>query len=475
MMMRIAASSPQVETLHPNFFTLQNIPSTPGFWRLAAMAGCLLASFFFSACEFAVIRLDRLALKEEAESGSRSARLLSSFLSDTGRFLSSLSVGNTVANLLLSSLVAISFAPSIAHIVEKVVPGAQNPASFEAPGAALLTLVLSYVVLVFGEIAPKQFALARGDAFARKAAPTLRLWAALISPAVFLVSGGAKLLLKAVGVKAPMVDATPVSEEQIMRQVEWGEEHGSIETDEKEMIENVFELKDLTAEDVMVHRKDVVALPTDVTWSEVRDAIRRNGVSRIPIYRGSIDTIEGILNSRDFLLRSTDSKNFSITPLLRKAMFVPETVKADILLKRMQKRKQSMAIVIDDHGGTSGIVTIEDLVEQVVGELYDEYDKDEDVIRIEKIGEGRWRIPGEAELDDVSETVGEELAEGEYTTLGGWLFERLASIPAQGAVVDVPELGLKMKVEKMDGHRIDSVLVVRSGASTPSEPAQSNN
>ena len=443
--------------------------SSTSLWRIAAMAGALLASFFFSACEFAVIRLDRLALKEEAESGSRPARTLSAFLADTGRFLSSLSVGNTVANLLLSSFAAITFAPPIARRLAAALPGEPDLAAVETASAALLTLLLSYAVLVFGEIAPKQFALARGEGFAHKAAGAMRAWAAIVSPAVFLVSGGAKLLLKLFGVRAPMADAAPVSEEQILRQVEWGEEHGSIETDEKEMIENVFELKDLTAEDVMVHRKDVVALPTDATWGGIRDTIRRTGVSRIPIYRGSVDTIEGILNSRDFLLRSTDSKNFSIAPLLRKAMFVPETVKADLLLKRMQKRKQSMAIVIDDHGGTSGIVTVEDLVEQVVGELYDEYDKEEDVIRIEKLGEGRWRVPGEAELDDVSEAVGAELEEGEYTTLGGWLFERLASVPAQGAVVDVPELGLQMKIEKMDGHRIDSVLVSR--ASDPSDPA----
>lgn len=415
-----------------------------------------------------MIRLDRLALKEEAESGSRSARILSSFLSDTGRFLSCLSVGNTVANLLLSSLAAISFAPPLARWISAALPGDQDLAAVETASAALLTLALSYAVLVVGEIAPKQFALARGDALARRAARPLRAWAAAVAPAVFLVNGGAKLLLRVFGVKAPLADAVPVSEEQIMRQVEWGEEHGAIETDEKEMIENVFELKDLTAEDVMVHRKDVVALPTDATWGGIRDTIRRTGVSRIPIYRGSVDTIEGILNSRDFLLRSTDSKNFSIAPLLRKAMFVPETVKADLLLKRMQKRKQSMAIVIDDHGGTSGIVTVEDLVEQVVGELYDEYDKDEDVVRIEKTGEGRWRVPGEAELDDVSEEIGVELPEGEYTTLGGWLFERLASVPAQGAVVDVPEFGLVMKVEKMDGHRIDSVLVSRTPA--PAQP-----
>ena len=236
------------------------------------------------------------------------------------------------------------------------------------------------------------------------------------------------------------------------------------------MIENVFELNDLTAADVMVHRKDVVALPADASWAEIRDTIRRSGVSRIPVYRGSIDTVEGILNSRDFLLRSADSKNFSIGPLLRKPAFFPETVKADLLLKRMQKRKLSFAVIVDDHGGTSGIVTVEDLVEQIVGDLYDEYDPPDDVVEIRKLADGRWRVPGEATIDDVNEAVGSELEEGEFNTLGGWIFERLSSIPSQGARLRVPEAGLEMQVERMDGVRIDSVLVSRLPSPAPQEP-----
>ena len=214
-----------------------------------------------------------------------------------------------------------------------------------------------------------------------------------------------------------------------------------------------------------------MALPVDAEWGEVRDTIRRAGVSRIPIYRDTIDTIEGVLNSRDFLLRSLDAKSFSIAPLLRKPMFVPETVKADALLKRMQRRKQAMAIVIDDHGGTSGIVTMEDLVEQVVGEIYDEYDSEDDVVRIERLGDGRWRVPGEASIDDANDALGAHLEEGEFGTLGGWLFERLSSVPSQGDVVEVPEHGLRMRVERMDGQRIDSVIVERTGPEPPAADA----
>ena len=430
------------------------------FWRFLVMACALLASFFFSASEFAVIRLDRLKVKQAAEEGSRRDRILAGFLSDTGRFLSSISIGNTLANLLLSSFAAITFAPPLARriVAADAAPGA------EALAAAAVTVVLSYAVLVFGEIAPKQAAIAAGERFAHRFAPLLRAWTWIVHPAVWLVSASARLVLRPLGVRPGDGLVPAVTEDQILLQVEAGEQQGTVEADEKEMIENVFELNDLTAADVMVHRKDVVALPAEASWEEIRDTIRRAGVSRIPIYRGSIDTIEGVLNARDFLLRSVDSRSFAIAALLRKPMFVPETVKADVLLKRMQKRKQSIAIIVDDYGGTSGIVTIEDLVEQIVGDLYDEYDGPDDVVEIKDLGEGKWLVPGESSIDDVNEALGTELEEGEFSTLAGWIVERLASVPAQGADVDVPEHGLSMKVVKMEGRRIDTVLVRKAAA-----------
>ena len=436
------------------------------FWRFLVMACALLASFFFSASEFAVIRLDRLKVRQAAEEGSRADRILAGFLADTGRFLSGISIGNTLANLLLSSFAAITFAPPL---VRRLVAADAGPGA-EATAAALVTFALSYAVLVFGEIAPKQAAIAAGERFAHRFAPLLRAWTWIVHPAVWLVSASARLVLRPLGVRPGDGLVPAVTEDQILLQVEAGEQQGTVEADEKEMIENVFELNDLTAADVMVHRKDVVALPAEASWEEIRDTIRRAGVSRIPIYRGSIDTIEGVLNARDFLLRSVDSRSFAIAALLRKPMFVPETVKADVLLKRMQKRKQSIAIIVDDYGGTSGIVTIEDLVEQIVGDLYDEYDGPDDVVEIKDLGEGKWLVPGESSIDDVNEALGTELEEGEFSTLAGWIVERLASVPAQGADVDVPEHGLSMKVVKMEGRRIDSVLV-RKAAAAPAADA----
>lgn len=436
--------------------------------RLLVMALALGASFFFSASEFAVIRLDRLKVRQAADEGSRADRILAGFLADTGRFLSGISIGNTLANLLLSSFAAITFAPPLARALVSALPGERPSAGAESAAAAAVTVALSFAVLVFGEVAPKQAAIAAGERWAHRFARVLRAWTWFVHPAVWLVSVSSRLALRPFGVRPADGLSPAVTEDQILLQVEAGEKQGTVEADEKEMIENVFELNDLTAADVMVHRKDVVALPADASWGQIRDTIRRSGVSRIPIYRGSVDTIEGILNSRDFLLRSADTKNFSIGPLLRKPVFFPETVKADLLLKRMQKRKISFAVIVDDHGGTSGIVTVEDLVEQIVGDLYDEYDPPDDVVEIKRLGDGRWRVPGESTIDDVNDAVGAELEEGEFNTLGGWIFERLSSIPSQGARVRVPEAGLEMEIERMDGLRIDSVLVERKA---PPQPA----
>lgn len=429
-------------------------------WRLAIMAFALVTSFFFSAIEFAVIRLDRLALREEAEDGNnKAAKTLLRFLEDPGKFLSCISIGNTLANLLLSSFVAVTFADPLARWSNRVLfGGAGDFRSVESATTAVVTFLLTFVVLVCGEITPKQFALAKGPTFAHRMAGPIRGWSFVVAPFVFLVNVSAKGLLRLFGIRASLSQTEHVDEDQILRQVEYGEQSGAIESDEKEMIENVFELNDLTAEDVMVHRKDMVALPSTVTAAEVQKTIRETGFSRIPIYTESVDNIIGVLNSRDLLLASLGGQTPEIAPLLRKAMFVPETVRADVLLKRMQKRKQTVAIVVDDHGGTSGIVSIEDLVEQIVGDLYDEYDKDSEILRIARLPDGRWRIPGEMTIDEVNDALDAELEEGEYNTLGGYIIEKLTTVPTEGARVRVPDSDLELKVEKMDGHRIDSVL-----------------
>ena len=446
------------------------------FWRLIIMAAALSASFFFSASEFAVIRLDRLKIRNEVDHGDKRAGILLRFLENAGRFLSSIAIGNTFANLLLSSFVAVTFAEPLTNWLIKVFGATDmNKETVTSVATVIVTVVITYLVLVCGEITPKQFAISKGEVFARRMSRALRGWSLLVSPVVWLVDNTARFLLRFFGIKQLPSAQVDVNEEQILMQVEYGEQHGAIETDEKEMIQNVFELNDLTAADVMVHRKDVVALPITTTPKEVQDTIRETNFSRIPIYKENIDNVIGVLNSRDILLRSLDGSDFSIEPLIRTVLFVPETLKADVLLKRMQNRKQSLAIVVDDHGGTSGIVSIQDLLTEIVGDLYDEYDTETDELHIVNLPDGSWRVPGEATIDDVNADVGTELVEGEFNTLGGYIIERLGSVPTTGTIVNVPELNLRMMVEKMDGHRVDSVIIQKvEPAPQPEEAAEAD-
>lgn len=440
-------------------------------WRIVIMMAALGASFFFSASEFAVIRLNRLQLKSQVDDGNRTAGILQHFLENAGRYLASISIGNTFANLLLSSLVAVTFSDPLTEWLIKRFSTTGGDKEFVTSIATVaVTVLITYLVLVCGEITPKQFAISKGESFAYRFARLLRGWSYLVAPIVWLVDHSGRLILRLFGVKQLSSAQVDVNEEQILLQVEYGEQNGAIETDEKEMIQNVFELNDLTAADVMVHRKDIVAVSSDATPKEVQNVIRETNFSRIPVYSGTIDNIIGVLNSRDILLRSLEGNGFSIAPMIRTILFVPETLKADVLLKRLQARKQSIAIVIDDHGGTSGLLSIEDLLEQIVGEIYDEYDTESEIPRIVKLSGEKWRIPGESTIDSVNTELETELVEGEFNTIGGYVIERLGAVPAPGAVVDVPELHLVLTVERMEGHRVASVILEKKNPD--SEPVE---
>lgn len=408
--------------------------------------------------EFAVIRLDKLKLREDADKGSRSAKILLSFLKDTSGFLSCISIGNTLANLLLSSFVAVTFSEPLSRWLAGHLPQSVSYTTVETATTVLVTVLLTYVVLVCGETSPKQFAIARGDGYARRMAAPLKGWACVIRPVVSLVNFSVRSILFLFGIKPGDASSVEVDEEQIMRQVEYGEQQGSIEPDEKKMIENVFELNDRTAFDVMVHRKDVVAIEVGTDPDEIRNMIREVGYSRYPVYTDSIDNVIGVLNARDFLLASFDGKKFDYRTLLRKPLFVPETVRADVLLATMQKRKQALAVVVDEFGGTSGIVTVEDLVEEVVGEIYDEYDNSAEMLRIVKLPDGTFRIPGEMPISDVNAELKLELPEGEFSTIGGYVIEHLGSLPTEGTVVENDENGVSLTVERMDGTRVESIV-----------------
>ena len=250
-----------------------------------------------------------------------------------------------------------------------------------------------------------------------------------------------------------------VTEEDILQMVDIGEEKGAIESDEKEMIENIFEFNNMDAGDCMIHRKDITAIDIESTDDEIMETIRESGRSRFPVYEDSLDNVQGILFTRDYLLDHCQQKHTPLRQLIRPAHFVPESVRTDVLFKEMQARKQHMAIVVDEYGGTSGLITLEDLLEEIVGNIYDEFDPKEDE-DIQPLSEGRWRISGSAELENVAEALQIELpTDEEFDTLGGLVFSKLTEIPADGARPVVECNGLRISVEEIADRRVEWAIV----------------
>lgn len=246
-----------------------------------------------------------------------------------------------------------------------------------------------------------------------------------------------------------------VSEEDIREMVDKGEEKGEIEKEEKELIENVFEFNNSTAADVMVHRTDTVMIWVDDTDEEIMNTIRTSGLTRYPVYEEDTDDIIGILNSRDYLMNAIEGRPKPLRELLREAYFVPETVHTDVLFRDMQSKKTHFAVVVDEYGGTSGIITMEDLMEELVGDIYDEFDP-QDEQEIVPLGENLWRVSGSAALEDVAEALGMEFPEEEEAeTLGGLVFARLDVIPADGTHPVVEADGLRIQVEELADRRVE--------------------
>lgn len=264
-----------------------------------------------------------------------------------------------------------------------------------------------------------------------------------------------------------------VSEDNIMAMVEEGEESGAIQSNEKELIENVFEFDTMTARDVMVHRTDMVTLSLDDDEETVVGTIRQSGLSRFPVYQKDVDDIVGILSTRAYLLNFRLSDPLPMKDLLRPAYFVPESVPADVLFRDMQGKKAHMALVVDEYGGTSGLVTLEDLLEELVGNIYDEFDpqEEQDIIRLE---DGKWRVSGSADLEELAEAMDFELPDDDmdYDTLGGLVFAQLSVIPEDGSRPVVEALGLRIRVEELCDRRVEWALVEK--LEPTEEPAESN-
>ena len=412
----------------------------------------------FSATEIALVTIRRSRLQQLVDEGNRSAVRVQRLKENPGRFLAVIQIGITFLGFLASAFAAVSLVDGAADFFRQF-----GPIANAASGIALVvvTILLTLFTIVFGELVPKQIGLAHAE---RVAIATSRLMEFLGSVFGPLVSG-LTLVTRYVSrlFRADVPADERISSEELRLIIEQGGEQGILEAEEEQMIQSVIELGNQRVHEVMVPRIAMVTLPVDATISDAIDTIVAEGHSRIPVYEMSIDEIIGIVYAKDLLpfLKAGSPEPPPMRSLLRTPVFVPESMTVDDLLHELQRRKVHIAIVLDEYGGTAGLVTIEDLIEEIVGEIQDEYDEEEPMIV--RLTDDEARVDGRAAVDDLAEIFDMQVPledEDEYDTVGGLIYHRIGGVPKPGDQVAVD--GLTLTVESTDGRRVSKVLVVRS-------------
>jgi CBS domain containing-hemolysin-like protein len=413
----------------------------------------------FVAAEIALVTMRRTRVDQLADEGNANAARVKRLIAQPGRFLAVTQIGLTFIGFLASAYAAVNLTSSLTAAFEGT--GISFlVSSAEALALVIVTLVLALFTIVFGELVPKSLALAHTEAFALRLSGFVELLLGLLGPLVYALTAVTTTVSRALGAGDQAQGVMSTEELSIL--VERGGEQGILEAEEEQMIQAVIELGDQHIHEVMVPRIAMVALPAGATMDEAIDKVIDEGHSRIPVYQETIDEIIGILYAKDLLpiLKRPTSERPALRSLLRPPVFVPESMSVDDLLHEFQRRKVHLAIVLDEYGGTAGLVTIEDLLEEIVGEIQDEYDVEEPLVV--RLSDDEARIDGRADVDDLAELFGIELGledDDEYDTVGGLIYHRIGGVPKPGDQVLVD--GLTLTVETTDGRRVGKVLVVR--------------
>jgi putative hemolysin len=425
--------------------------------EIGVIAVLILFNALFSATEMALVTIRKGRLTQQAEDGDQTARRILKLKEDPGRFLAVIQVGITFIGFLAAAFAGVSLSDGLADFL-RTVPALAGYADVLA--LFVVTGILTVFTIIFGELVPKQVGLAHSERVARLFATPVDVLGRVFRPLVAVLTGATRVVSRLFGAN---VDASErISADEIRLIIEQGGEQGVLEAEEEQMIHAVIELGDQRVHEVMVPRIAMVSLPTTASFEEAIDTVVEGGHSRIPVYEASIDEIVGILYAKDLLpfLKTGAPERPPLRSLLRTPVFVPESMTVDDLLHELQRRKVHIAIVLDEYGGTAGLVTIEDLIEEIVGEIQDEYDVEEPLIV--QLSEGEARVDGRAAVDDLEELFDTDLAledEDEYDTVGGLIYHRIGGVPKPGDQVSVD--GLDLTVETTDGRRVGKVLVVR--------------
>lgn len=399
---------------------------------ILALIVLVALSAFFSATETAYMSLNRVRIKNMANDGDRRAQRVMKLLDSYDRLLATVLIGNNIVNISSASIATVLFV-----------------GFFKNNGATISTVVMTVVVLIFGEITPKSLAKEAADSFALKVAGPVTVLNTLFTPLSFLL-----IRLKSAASRLIRVEKSGgMTEDELLTLVDEAEQDGGIDSGEKELLHNVIEFTDLDAGDILTPRIDVVAIDIEETPKELQELFEETGFSRIPVYRDTIDNIVGVVNEKDFHRHPLGTEN-TIESILQPALFIPPSVKISELLKQLQQKKVHIAVVVDEFGGTEGIVTIEDIVEELVGEIWDEHDTVAAEIR--EIGKDTFAVPASTELSEFFERFSVE-EETEVSTVNGWVTAHIGKIPAVGDTFDFKNL--TVRVAATDEQRASEVEV----------------
>ena len=425
----------------------------------------MIINGFLATARSALVNVRKARLRQQVEDGVGAARTAERLAEDASRLLATTQLGMMLTSFFAGAVVAVISAPSLAEALQPWLGGASYPVAF-----VLVVFVAAIVMLILAELVPETIALQHSERLALWLARPLAALSVVLMPLVHLMVWLSNTIARLFGA-APRGDLPFVTEEEIKTLVDAGEEEGVIQEEEKEMIYSIFELGDTLAREVMVPRIDVVALDVSTPMVEALDAIMGAGHSRIPVYEETIDNVQGVLYAKDLLPYLREGRSdVPLRKVLRQAYFIPETKKASDLLPDLQQRRVHMAIVVDEYGGMAGLVTIEDLLEEIVGEIQDEYDTEEPFV--EFISDGEYLFDARVDLDDLNRLMDVDLPTDESDTLGGFIYAELGKVPAVGDQVFFADMGFT--VESVAGRRIKKVRVERQ-LSVPVEDHEQEN
>ncbi|MBR2868979.1 MAG: HlyC/CorC family transporter [Clostridia bacterium] len=421
----------------------------------------IMVNAFFAMSEIAIISLNDTKMQRLAEEGNKKAKQIIKLTENSSNFLSTIQIGVTLAGFLTSASASQTFVDMLVNALAKTPVANYVPLSvIGVVSTILITLVTSYFSLVLGELAPKRIGMQIPEKISYKVVGILLFIAKIAKPFVKILSFSTNTIVRLCGFD-PNADEEHVTEEEIRMMVDVGGEKGVIEDTQKEMIDNIFEFDDLDASDIMTHRTEMTAIEVSRSLKEVAELAFENGYSRIPVFEDNPDSIVGVLYAKDLLkfVGHNIPEDLTISNVMRKALYVPKTQSCGDLFKAMTESKTQFAVVVDEYGGTAGIVTLEDILESIVGNIQDEYDDEEE--EITKIDETTFTIDGTIDLDEVNELVGIELPEGDYDTLGGFVISLLGYLPSETDKTPIVAeyQNLRFTVLSLDERRIEDIKV----------------